>query len=73
MANNPNSTWRQATGAGYKNSIITRGSPDINAPKYTSTGRAVSYTVRGQNHGLNIEVIVEPNGEGIVTGYSKGH
>ena len=73
VANNPNSTWKQATGAGYKNSIITRGSPDINAPKYTSTGRAVRYTVRGQNHGLNIEVIVEPNGEGIITGYSKGH
>jgi hypothetical protein len=28
--------------------------------------------VRGRNHGIVIEIIVEFGGEGIVTGYSKG-
>lgn len=31
----------------------------------------VRFKVQGQDHGLNIEVIIEPGGEGIITGYVK--
>ncbi len=72
VANNPKSTWKQSTGPGYRTAPITYGGPDANAPLTTSSGNPVRFIVRGQNHGLNIEVIVEPNGEGIITGYCIG-
>lgn len=71
VANNPNSTWKQATGSGYTNAPVTQGGPDPNAPLSTSSGNPVRFKVQGQDHGLNIEIIVEPGGEGIITGYVK--
>ena len=71
VANNSNSTWKQATGSGYINAPVTQGGPDPNAPLSTSSGNPVRFKVQGQDHGLNIEVIVEPGGEGIITGYVK--
>ena len=72
VANNPNSTWRQSTGPGAGNAPITAGAPDVNAPSMTNKGTPVRFMVRGRNHGLNITVIVEPHGEGIITGYNSG-
>ncbi len=71
VANNSNSTWKQATGSGYTNAPVTQGGPDSNAPLSTSSGNPVRFKVQGQDHGLNIEVIIEPGGEGIITGYVK--
>ena len=71
VANNPNSTWKQATGSGYTNAPVTQGGPDPSAPISTSSGNPVRFKVQGQDHGLNIEIIVEPGGEGIITGYVK--
>ena len=71
VANSPNSTWKQATGSGYRNAPVTQGGPDPNAPLTTNSGSPVRFRVQGQDHGLNIEVIVEPGGEGIITGYVK--
>ena len=72
VANNPNSTWRQSTGpGGGRNAPVTVGGPDPNAPLTCRNGNPVRYVVNGRNHGLNVEVIVEPNGEGIITGYPK--
>jgi RHS repeat-associated protein len=72
VVNNPNSTWKQATGSGYVTAPITVGGPSPHAPTLTNNGMPVRYKVQGQDHGLNIEVIVAPQGEGIVTGYNKG-
>ena len=67
VANNPNSTWKQSTGPGAANAPITVGTPDVNAPSMTNKGTPVRFMVKGRNHGLNITVIVEPHGEGIIT------
>lgn len=72
VSNSPNSTWKQTTGSGYRNAPVNVGGPHPDAPKFTSNGNPVRYSVRGQDHGLNIEVIIEPDGEGIITGYNKG-
>ena len=72
VANDPQSTWKQSTGPGYQTAPITQGAPDANAPLTTNSGNPVRFVVRGRNHGLNIEVIIEPNGEGIITGYCIG-
>ena len=72
VANNPNSTWKQSTGPGAGNAPITVGTPDVNAPSMTNKGTPVRFMVKGRNHGLNITVIVEPHGEGIITGYNSG-
>lgn len=49
----------------------TQGGPDPNAPLTTNKGNPVRMKVNGQDHGLDNEVIVEPNGEGFITGYVK--
>ena len=72
IANNPNSTWKQSTGPGAGNAPITVGAPDVNAPSMTNKGTPVRFMVKGRTHGLNITVIVEPHGEGIITGYNSG-
>ncbi|MBQ8547020.1 MAG: EndoU domain-containing protein, partial [Lachnospiraceae bacterium] len=72
VANNPNSTWKQSTGPGAGNAPITAGAPDVNAPSMTNKGTPVRFMVKGRNHGLNITVIVEPHGEGIITSYNSG-
>ncbi|WP_143177418.1 RHS repeat-associated core domain-containing protein [Cystobacter ferrugineus] len=72
IANDPKSTWRQSTGPGYQTAPVTIGAPSTSAPATTKSGAPTRFTVRGRDHGLNIEVIVEPGGEGIITGYSKG-
>ena len=72
VANNLNSTWKQATGSGYVTAPITVGGPSSDAPILTNNGVPVRYKVQGQDHGLNIEVIIAPKGEGIITGYNKG-
>lgn len=71
VANSPNSTWKQSTGPGASTAPITVGAPDVNAPTITNKG-PVRFVVKGRNHGLNITVITEPNGDGIITGYSNG-
>lgn len=38
----------------------------------TNKATSVRFVVRGRNHGLNIMVIVELNGYGIITGYNNG-
>lgn len=72
VANSPNSTWKQSTGPGASNAPITVGMPDVNAPVTTNKGTPIRFIVKGRNHGLNITVIIEPNGEGIITGYNNG-
>ena len=72
VANSPDSTWKQSTGPGASTAPITVGAPDPNAPKMTNKNTPVRFVVKGRNHGLNITVIVEPNGEGIITGYNEG-
>ena len=72
VANSPNSTWKQSTGPGASTAPITVGMPDINAPATTNKGTPIRFMVKGCNHGLNITVIIEPNGEGIITGYNNG-
>ena len=72
VANSPNSTWKQTTGPGFGDAPVTVGGPSPTAPSQTNNGHPVRFSVRGQDHGLNIEVIVEPGGEGIITGYNKG-
>ena len=70
FGNSPNSTWRQSTGpGGGRNAPVTIGGPDANAPLTTRNGRPVRFIVEGRNHGLDVRVIVEPGGEGIVTGF----
>mgnify|MGYP002968571036 CR=1 FL=1 len=70
VANSPNSTWQQSTGpGGGRNAPVTIGGPDANAPLTTRNGRPVRFVVEGRNHGLDVRVIVEPGGEGIVTGF----
>ncbi|WP_081865859.1 EndoU domain-containing protein [Chondromyces apiculatus] len=70
VANSPNSSWMMTKGPGQ--GTLSRGGPLPGAASTTSGGQPVRYSVRGQDHGLNIEVIVEPTGEGIITGYNKG-
>lgn len=72
IANNPTSTWKQSTGLGAGNAPITVGAPDVNALSMTNKGTPVRFMVKGRNHGLNITVIVEPHGEGTITGYNSG-
>ena len=70
VANSPNSTWQQATGpGGGRSAPVTIGGPDPSAPLSTRGGRPVRFIVEGRNHGQNVRVIVEPSGEGIITGY----
>lgn len=71
VANSENSTWKQSTGSGYMTAPVTQGGPDSNAPNTTNSGRPVRFKVQGQDHSLDIEIIVEPSGEGIITGYVK--
>ena len=69
VANGENSTWKQANGPGFRDAPITKGRPDPNSPATTNKGTPVRYRVQGNDHGVKIEVIVEPGGEGIITGY----
>lgn len=71
VSNSPTSTW-QATG-GPDAGKQTVGGPDPNAATHTRSSRKpVRYAVRNNDHGRLIEVIVEPAGEGIITGYDQG-
>jgi len=71
VANSPSSTWKQVTGPGKVTAPITIGGPSPTAPTTTNKGTPVRFKVQGNDHGKTIEVIVEPGGEGIVTGYPK--
>lgn len=51
---------------------ITTGGSDSNTPLTTNKVEPVRLKVQGRDHGLNIEVIVEPNGEKIIAGYVLG-
>lgn len=55
VATDPNSTWTQQT-----------GSPGA---KFTKSGKPVRWKVEGTRDGVDITVIVEPNGKGIITGF----
>ncbi len=69
IANGEKSTWKQSTGSGYRESPVTTGGYDVNAPDFTSKNSPVRFKVQGFDHGVKIEVIIEPKGEGIITGY----
>lgn len=73
VANSRSSTWKQTTGPGFDTATITRGGPAVGAPVVNSRGRPVRFEVRGQDHSLDITVIIEPGpgGQGIVTGYVR--
>jgi RHS repeat-associated protein len=71
VANDPNSTWKQSTGPGFPTAPVSRGGPAPGSPTHNNTGSLVRFIVRGRDHGLNIQVIVEPGGEGIITGYPR--
>ena len=60
-----------STGTGYTTAPVSRGGPDCSAPLVTKSGRPIRFKVYGQDHGPDIVVIMEPGGEGIITGYVK--
>lgn len=55
VATDPNSKWTQQT-----------GSPGA---KFTKSGKPVRWKVEGTRDGVDITVIVEPDGRGIITGF----
>ena len=55
VAKDPNSTWTQRT-----------GNPGA---EFTNRGTPVKWAVEGTVDGINIRVIVEPSGRGVVSGY----
>lgn len=57
LATDPNASWTQLT-----------GKPGA---QYTTKGKPVRWAVEGVYDGVNVRVIVEPNGEGIITAYPK--
>lgn len=67
VANSRNSTWTRQTGPKEKKSNV--GGPASGEPTHTKSGLPVRYKVEGESHGQKIWVIVEPDGEGIVTGF----
>jgi hypothetical protein len=72
VSNSPTSTWKQATGPGSGVSAPTNiGGPHPNAASTTNGGGPVRFKIQNNDHGIKIEVIVEPNGGGIITGYVK--
>ncbi len=71
IASGNNSTWKQVSGPGSQDSKITLGGFDPDAPIKTNKNTPIRYMVQGFDHGVKIEVIVAPNGEGIITGYVK--
>ncbi len=71
IASGNNSTWKQVSGPGSRDSKITLGGFDPDAPIKTNKNTPIRYMVQGFDHGVKIEVIVAPNGEGIITGYVK--
>ena len=71
VANSSKSTWKQSAGPGFMNSSISRGGPSPDAPLVNRSGNSVRHTVRGNDHGLEIEVIVDPANSEIITGYVK--
>lgn len=72
IANGEKSTWKQSNGPGYNESPVTIGGYDVNAPDLTIKNKTpVRFKVQGFDHGVKIEVIVEPKGEGIITAYIK--
>jgi len=71
VVNSPKSTWKQATGPGFITAPVTRGGPPAGAPTLNNQNRPIRYKVQGRDHGQDIEAIVEPNGEGIITAYTR--
>ncbi|WP_088146777.1 EndoU domain-containing protein [Achromobacter denitrificans] len=57
LATDPAATWIQLT-----------GKPGA---EFTLAGKPVRWAVEGVRDGVNIRVIVEPRGEGIITAYPK--
>lgn len=55
VATDPRYTWHQQTGAP--------------GAEFTKRGDPVRYAVTGNREGVDIRVIVEPGGEGIITGH----
>ncbi len=67
VANNPNLMWKRQSKDG--NVTAFRGGPNPNEPAFTISGRSSRYQIEGESHGQYIRVIVEPGGEGIITGF----
>ncbi|HFT6839105.1 TPA: EndoU domain-containing protein [Pseudomonas aeruginosa] len=57
LATDPKASWTQLT-----------GKPGA---QFTTKGKPVRWAVEGVRDGVNIRVIVEPHGEGIITAYPK--
>ena len=70
VANSPNAAWVRRTGPGEKQVHI--GGPAPGEPKFTKSGAPVRYNVTEERNGLKMLVAVEPDGEGIITGFPTG-
>ncbi|MNN64432.1 hypothetical protein D3C81_1798720 [compost metagenome] len=57
LATDPTAKWTQLTGKA--------------GADYTSKGAPVRWAVEGVRDGVQVRVIVEPRGEGIITAYPK--
>jgi len=57
LATDPKASWKQLTGRP--------------GAEFTATGKPVRWAVEGVRDGINVRVIVEPRGEGIITAYPK--
>lgn len=55
IATDPNIPWMQITGK--------------SGSKFTKSGKPVRFKAEGTRDGVNIKTIIEPQGEGIITGY----
>ncbi|MGL6349330.1 MAG: EndoU domain-containing protein [Aeromonas sp.] len=55
IATDPSLTWKQLTG--------------VKGTSFTKAGKPARFSVEGVRHGATIRVIVEPAGDGIITGF----
>jgi hypothetical protein len=69
VANSPNSVWKRVNGPGHQQEPPHVGGPQPGGPTQTNLNTPVRYKVRGNDHGIRIEVIIQPGGEGILTAY----
>lgn len=68
IMSDPRQTWTQQTGPGTGTQIT--GYP--NNPPTTNAGNPVTYTGTAVRGGIEIKVVIEPGGRGLVTGYPIG-
>ncbi len=74
VAASPLSTWKRQYGSHAESAEIHAGGPAPGEAQTTASGRPMRYRVRGQDHGLDLELIVEkaPGEQGlIITSYVR--